>query len=576
MVTLKRKLFVLLIFVLGIPNPYSLYSQEVPHPVKNTGIYEFLDELAGMKLIEINSAVKPYSRLFIANRLREAYEKRDQLNTRQQKELDFYLMDFGKELEDWHNGSKAQRRNGATAEQQDSTTAGPHDRMTFFWHKGLKVERNDVTTTNLRRDLFYYKDSVFSFTANLILGGELFTNSSGKATYARNGVEVRGYVQHWGFYASLRDNHENPLLGKPEYLTKREGGHLKDGTDWSEMQGGVTWSWKWGNMGLVKDRLQWGNNYNGANIFGGNNPTYVQYKLNLKPARWFEFNYFNGWLNSMVVDSSESYWVTNSYGTDYREVYHKKFVAANILTITPVRNLNFSAGNSIIYDNDHLNPAYLIPFFFYKSVDHSQTSGIDNMNSQMFFDISSRNIRNLHLFVTLFVDEFSASRLTDDDEWNYVSWKTGFRLNNVPLQNLSFTTEFTYSYPLTYQHYVPTVTFQTQDFNLGHYLRDNSREWYFALDYKPLRTLNMGIYFIDAIRGPDYTELGTDRVGNPPLESIEWHNTAFGLRASYQIINDLYTWLQFCSSNITGDERWSPEYFFGKKNTFNIGATFGF
>jgi hypothetical protein len=84
------------------------------------------------------------------------------------------------------------------------------------------------------------------------------------------------------------------------------------------MQGGITWSWKWGNAGFIKDRQQWGNNYNGANIFGGNNPTFVQLRLNLKPARWFEFNYFHGWLNSMVVDSSRSYWVTNSYGTDYR------------------------------------------------------------------------------------------------------------------------------------------------------------------------------------------------------------------------------------------------------------------
>jgi hypothetical protein len=210
-------------------------------------------------------------------------------------------MDFGKEV---------------MISRKDGMTAGPHDRTTFFWHKGLEVQDSNGSTKNLRRDLFYYQDSLFSFTANVILGGELFTNSSGKATYYRNGAEIRGYIKNLGFYASLRDNHEEPLLGQPEYLTKREGGHLKGSTDWSEMQGGITWSWKWGNIGLVKDRQQWGNNYNGSNIFGGNNPTFTQLKLNLKPARWFEFNYFNGWLNSMVVDSSESYWVTNSYGDD--------------------------------------------------------------------------------------------------------------------------------------------------------------------------------------------------------------------------------------------------------------------
>jgi hypothetical protein len=199
--------------------------------------------------------------------------------------------------------------------------------------------------------MFYYSDSLFSLTVNPILGGEIFDNSSGKATYIRNGAEARAYIGHWGFFASLRDNHENPLLGLPEYLTQRVDGHIKGSSDFSEMQGGVTYSWKWGSAGLVKDNMQWGNNYNGANIFGGNNPSFVQLRLHISPVKWFDFNYFHGWLNSMVVDSTKSYWVTNSYGTKYREVYHNKFIAANMFTFTPFKNFQASAGNSIIYDN---------------------------------------------------------------------------------------------------------------------------------------------------------------------------------------------------------------------------------
>lgn len=535
-------------------------SQELPHPVVNTGVYEFLDELASMQVIEINSAVKPYSRLYIAKKLNEADQQREALNPRQQKELDFYLRDFGKEI---------------IIFSQDRKTARPQDRKTFLWHED-EENNPDGNTLKLRRDLFYYKDSLFSLTINPILGGESFFNSDGRATYARNFGEVRAYIGKWGFYASLRDNHEKPLLGLPQYLTKREGGHVKGATDWSEMQAGITRSWSWGSAGFVKDRQQWGTNYNGANIFGGNNPTFFAFKLNLKPVRWFEFNYFHGWLNSMVTDSSRSYWVSNSYGLDYREVYHKKFIAANMFTFTPVRNLNISAGNSIVYTDKHFSPVYMFPLFFYKSVDHSMTSGVDNMNSQTFIDISSRNIRNLHLYATLFIDELSVARFTQDDEWNFFSWKAGFRLSNMPVQNLSFTTEFTYSYPLSYQHYVPTLTYETQNFNLGHYLRDNSKEWYFALEYKPIRTLNIGAWMTKAVRGPDYTELGTPRVGNPPLASVEWESKVFGLQASYQVINDLYVWGSYVSSDVSGDQRWSSPYFYGQKNTINLGATFGF
>ncbi len=546
-------LFFLLISIAQIST--NLFSQEVPQAINNYGIYDFLDELANLQIIEINSAIKPYSRLFIAKQLQKAQQNRDMLSIRQQKELDFYLLDFGKEDKEWLKAPDSYREGGRLKGEMN-------------WLKGTKGQT--------RRDLFYYRDSLFAITVNPILGGEIFNNSSGNATYWRNGLEARGYIQNWGFYASLRDNHETPLLGLPQYLSQRTNGHMKERNSWEEMKGGITYAWKWGSAGLVKDNLQWGNNYNGANIFRGNDPTFVQLRLHINPVKWFDFNYFHGWLNSMVVDSARSYWISNSYGRSYREVNHKKFIAANMFTITPFKNLNVSAGNSIVYADLDVFPAYLIPVFFYKAVDHSVNSGIDNMNSQMFFDISSRQIKNLHLYATLFVDEFSFARITKKDEWNFLSYKAGFRVTDFPVSNLSFTTEFTYTYPLTFQHYVPTLTYESNGYNLGHYLRDNSREWYLSLAWRPVRTMNINLYFLDAVRGPDYTELGGSRLGNPPLDSIQWHNTTYGIKASYQIINDVYAWAAFAVSNISGDTRWSPEYYFGGKNTFNFGLTVGF
>ena len=48
------------------------FSQVVYEDVSNLGIYDFLDELANLKLITLNSAVKPYSRSYIAGKLHEA------------------------------------------------------------------------------------------------------------------------------------------------------------------------------------------------------------------------------------------------------------------------------------------------------------------------------------------------------------------------------------------------------------------------------------------------------------------------------------------------------------------------
>ena len=131
----------------------------------------------------------------------------------------------------------------------------------------------------------------------------------------KNGAKAYGSYGNWGFFAALQDNHQDPLLGSPEYLTRERGGHIKNGTDFSEMTGGASYMWKWGDISFLKDAPVWGSGYAGTNILSGRAPSFMQIKLHLKPAEWFEMTWLYGWLNSMVVDSARSYWVTNSYGT---------------------------------------------------------------------------------------------------------------------------------------------------------------------------------------------------------------------------------------------------------------------
>jgi len=74
-------------------------SQVVYEHVKNNNIYEFLDELANNQVISLNSCIKPYSRILIAEKLTEAELKIDELNKRQKEELQFYLKSFSLETE---------------------------------------------------------------------------------------------------------------------------------------------------------------------------------------------------------------------------------------------------------------------------------------------------------------------------------------------------------------------------------------------------------------------------------------------------------------------------------------------
>jgi len=514
----------------------SVYSQYIPvHPQSND-VYSFLEEFS----LQYNPAVRPLSRQQIVQLLKNI--DTTSLTHRQKKELDFYLSDFDKE----RYSSKYSKR---------------------------------------RKDLFHYHDSTFSFTVNPILGSNMWVNKKGYEYHLWNGAELWATIGKWGLYGSLRDNHESSSITGPDYLDQYTPGScfkvLSDGrVDFEEIHGGVTYSWNTGSIGLLKDNPAWGTNYYGSNIFSGHTPAFTYLELRLKPLKWLDFNYMHGWLNSEVVDSTRSFYITNGYGTDYRRVYQNKFLAANILTFCPVPKLSLSLGNSIIYDYDQVHAAFLIPFMFFKAIDHNLNAGIKNMNSQMFFDVSSKNLKHFHFYGTLFIDELAMKRVFDRDEHNFASFKGGGRISSrVP--NTFAGIEYTISNALTFKHDVTTTTFETNRYNLGHYLTDNARDLYLNAGYKPIRNLVVQISFNHALKGPDHTSLGTmPRERIKSFTPVIWEKKSAALDASWQPYNNLYIRLGYEWSDITGDqdalEKYNPEFLRGKTGTLKAGINFGF
>jgi hypothetical protein len=530
----------------------NAFPQDVYQHISNKNIYAYIDELANQGTIEINSAIKPYSRSFIAKKLEEALSQKEKLNRRQQKELDFYLLEYKLEV----------------------------DSIPDYNRKFDLFGKNPNLATAINPLGLFYKDKIFTLSVKPIWGINYFFNENGSIFHRWGGGEAFGYIgKHWGFYASLRDNNEQERISEPEFFTQRPGGAYK-GYDYSEMRGGVTYSWKWGSIGIVKDHLTWGTNYHGATIFTDRAPSFAQIKLNVKPVKWFELNYYHGWLVSMEIDSVRSYYSTNPP----REVYRPKYIAANMFTFTPWKRLNISVGNSIIYSDMNVHPAYLIPVMFFKSIDHTVNRGIDNQNSQMFFDISSRNIKKVHIYATLFIDELKIDRITKKDEYNFFSTKIGVATSNLGINNLSLNVEYTMSMPITYQHRVPTLTFQSNYYNMGFYLRDNSQEIFASIGYKPIRGLHLKASFMLAQHGPDYEydiNNPNEKVDSHPfMEYVIWENQTVSLKASYEFINNAYLFAEFISSNITGDEDkvelYTPQFFRGNTSTVSAGFNFGF
>ncbi len=551
------------------------FSQVVYEDINNSGIYEFLDELANLKLITLNSAIKPYSRNYIAGKLHEAQaadtllnsksgKATRRLNKRQRKELIFYLQDYQLEA-------------SSLVTRHSSRMAGNYDYKLSFL---LKKQPNMVVALNPPG--FHYKDSLFTFSIRPILGIQWMTNENGAEYHRWWGGSMFGYIgKNFGFYANLRDNNASAPMAKPEYFTLEQGAvykYMDNGSvDYSEMRGGIVASVSWGSIGVLNDRMVWGDNYHGANILSGKAPAFPYIQLHLNPAKWFDFNYMHGWLNSNVIDSSRSYYT----GDIYRLVYRNKFIAANMFTFIPWRGLNLSFGNSIIYSDIGVNPLYLIPFLFYNSADASKSNYVDyaGSNSQLFFNFSSRQIRHLHLFISFFIDEWKMSRVMNKDQHNFTSLKAGFRLSDFPVRNLSFTAEFTRTMPMTYDHYIPTTTFASGNYVLGNYLRENSQEIYAAISWKPLRGVLINASYTMAEHGDDVpyridAGYAVDEV--PFMKNKTWQNHAFGISARYEFVNNGYFFVEYLNSNRQGEERFQPAVMMGTTNTFLTGINIGF
>ena len=556
----------------------AVFAQDIPEHISYTRIYDYLDEMANEGFIDINSAVKPYARTFIAQKLMEIESQSQKLNKRQKDELYFFLNEF--------------------ALEQDKL---PDSK--------LNIWKNKHSSVAVLQPAFNYRDSILRVRITPLLGMDITHNNNGTITKRWYGADFQAMMgKHLSVYGSLRDiSFQGDTLASPRYLNDYPGCEYKEssaGGDFSDSRGGIKYDWNWGSIGLVKDNIVWGDNYHGSNILSGRAPSFPMFTLHLKPASWFEMQYIHGWLVSNVIDSTR-YYIDNVNEKHYRMA--NKFIAANLFTFTPVRELNLSVGNSIIYAEPNIQAAYLIPIAFYKSEDHTMTKGLglENQNSQIFFNLSSRNIKHLHIFTSVYLDEVEFSRfLPSSKQKNPISFKVGGNLSNFPFENLSVTGEFTRTNIINYKHSIPALTWASNGYNLGSYLDDNSQEIYLAMQYKPLRGLDLSMSYMDAQHGNEYEYLRRNSAGadaikqiisQPVLGEITWSNQTMAFNAQYEVINNAYAIINISYSDIKGYDLTSapiegeirktaqgyldlftPAYLQGKNTTITVGFSFGF
>lgn len=519
---------------------FTLFGQTVYEPISHDDIYKYLDRMAQKGIIVFNDNIRPVSRKYIAMQLGrlQAYSERtvdNQLTSLEREELAFYLKDYGFELTNDSLNTKS---------------------YTLTNHTLLGKDQFQ------RWRLFSYSSGLFKINASPVLGIEVGKNDGSKQTHTWNGVSIYGYLtDRIGFSFYWRDNDESgDNIDRTKAFTPETGVIVakknSNSIQYSEVHANISTDWSWGNFTIAKDFLNLGYGESGLLVLSDKAPSFPFIRLDLHPTNWLRFNYIHAWLNSDIIDSAASY---STYITGrQRDIYRNKYLASHTLTLTPLNGLDISIGESIVY-SDKLEISYLIPIMFFRLADHYLSNGDNKVggNSQFFLGVSSRNnLKNTHLYGTWFIDEFTLSgAFNKQKQRNQFGFTLGASITDLPLDNLTVTTEYTRIYPFVYSHFVPTLTYESSSYLMGHWIGYNADLVYGSVNYRFIRGLQATLWAEYIRKGSSGVVAQQYEQPQPPfLFGLRNNYTWWGFDVKYEIIHELFIRGKFQSSLVSSEQ----------------------
>jgi hypothetical protein len=545
---------------------FIVHAQSVYVPIQHE-IYDFLKRMeARQLLIEYKDAARPLSRIQIASAFLTLEKHVDEMTRVERETYEFLKTEFNYEI------------------LKISGDAEPSETR---WH----IYSQDLT------------EGVLNFDINYSLSRMLTSNQS--TSYRSQGFKTYGYVFNTvGFYFNIVDNLEkgdnvnysrfnDGKIGTLGFLTPADKDYYKrvktpfrgiipsqvnnpNQFQYDEINAQISWQTGLFTFSLEKMNNVWGYGRNGTVIFSDNTPSYPQIKMRVPISKDIDFIYFHGELNSLVVDSSRSYMVTYTDQTysKFREVDHLKYIAAHQLEISVWHGVDFSIGESVVYSDKGPLFLYLIPVMFFKAGEHYNN---DMDNCQLFGSLDLNFIKNVNVYLSLFIDELNTDKLFDPNlSHRQVAFTSGIRVFDIPVTNFDMTLEYTRVNPATYNHSYPTTTFTNNGFIMGNWMGQNADNLFLEVGLSPMHALRLTT-FSEIFRKGGILPLAdqySDNQGNWKFLFGPLHiERSIGMTAKYQPFRDVYV---NCSARVHKiEDEADPSKNRPHQFEFSLGASVG-
>jgi hypothetical protein len=465
-------------------------------------VYDFLSRFAQKGIIVFDDLIRPVSKEKIKAGLDSLSLHSDMLSNVERKELAFY---------------------------QEEYTGGARKRLLRAANDDFSIEADPIITASY-------------------LGG------SGKDIKTRStGINFWGHAgKRWGFQFSLHDINVKGSGLDTSYKTLEAGAstgpvfiNSYKGTtqNFLEIRGHLSYEFKNGSVSVGQDYLLWGYGENRI-VLSDKAPTYPYIRFDYNPLPWLKFNYTHAWLQSGLMDSTASYSIPTGIFGGVRQVDIKKFMASHSIDLRLTKGLNFTMGESVIY-NDNLNIGYLVPFMFFKAVDNFNGAGgiQKGSNGQFFFQLSSRNqLPKTHLYGTLFIDEIRVATMFKKEQRNQLGYTFGASLTDVAgISYLTAGAEYTRIRPFVYRNFLPAQNYTNAGYLLGDWMGNNADRISAYLKYTPLPKLKLQARYTHIRKGGPGTldQQYNEQILPPFLFDFQQRADEFFLGASYEWLHRL-------------------------------------